>query len=197
MRSSGPRRRDESDDGDSSGGVSGEPIAVQLNSQISSPWASGIPSRTSRIVTNVTSRTRKKEQKERNQVKTSGTLKAAVPGLKHYVRYCQICAGIALLLVPFEQNNVDRRIAARFPIERDIHYKLLIHNGGNEEGTGKSINISSGGILFTTDCHLQPGTGLEVTVSWPVLLDSEVRLRLVVLGRVVCSRGGNGAVVIS
>ena len=93
-------------------------------------------------------------------------------------------------------NNVDRRIGARFPIEREIHYKLLVRNGGNEEGTGKSINISSGGILLTTDCHLQPGTGIEVTISWPVLLDAEVSLRLVTRGQVVRSAEGRVAMKI-
>jgi hypothetical protein len=93
-------------------------------------------------------------------------------------------------------NNIDRRVAARFPIEREIHYKL-IHKDGNEEGTGRSINISSGGILFTADCHLQPGTGIEVTISWPVLLDAEVNLRLVTRGQVVRSGAGTTAVKIA
>jgi hypothetical protein len=93
-------------------------------------------------------------------------------------------------------NNVDRRVGARFPIEREIRYKLLIHNGGNEEGTGTSINISSGGILFTADCHLQPGTGIEVTISWPVLLDAEISLRLVTRGQVVRSAAGTIAMKI-
>jgi hypothetical protein len=96
----------------------------------------------------------------------------------------------------FSQNNVDRRVAARFPIEREISYKLLIRQGGNEEGTGKSINISSGGILFTTDCHLQPGIGIEVTISWPVLMDAEVSLRLVTRGQVVRSADGRVAMKI-
>ena len=92
-------------------------------------------------------------------------------------------------------NNVDRRVGARFPIEREIRYKL-IHKGGNEEGIGKSINISSGGILFTTDCHLPPGTGIEVTISWPVLLDAEVSLQLVTRGQVVRSGAGRVAMKI-
>jgi c-di-GMP-binding flagellar brake protein YcgR len=93
-------------------------------------------------------------------------------------------------------NNVDRRVAARFPIEREIRYKLLIHKDSNEEGTGKSINISSGGILFTTDCHLQPGIGIEVTISWPVLMDAEVSMRLVTRGQVVRSADGRVAMKI-
>jgi hypothetical protein len=58
------------------------------------------------------------------------------------------------------------------------------------EGTGTSVNISSGGVLFSTDDHLPPGTNIEVTVSWPVLRDADVRLRLIGLGRVVRSEDG-------
>jgi hypothetical protein len=99
--------------------------------------------------------------------------------------------------VSFEQNSVDRRITARFPIEREIRYKLLTHNGGNDEGTGKSINISSSGILFTTDRHLPPGSNIEIAVSWPVLLTTDGHLRLVALGRVVRSEEGKAAMEIS
>jgi hypothetical protein len=100
-------------------------------------------------------------------------------------------------LLPFEQNSIDRRVAERFPIERESRYKLLTRKAGDEEGTGKSINISSGGILFTTDWHLQPGIGIKVTINWPVLLNAEVRLRLVALGRVVRSEEGTAAMQIS
>jgi hypothetical protein len=100
-------------------------------------------------------------------------------------------------LLPFEQNSVDRRNAERFPIEREIRYKLLRHEGGKEEGVGKSINISSAGILFTTDRHLRPGSDIEVTVSWPVLLTADLHLRLVALGRVVRSEEGTAAMEIS
>jgi len=92
-------------------------------------------------------------------------------------------------------NNTERRIAARFPIERDIRYKLLLDRDG-AEGAGKSINISSGGILFTTDRPLRPGTGIEVAISWPVLMDAEISLELVARGQVVRSANGETAVKI-
>jgi hypothetical protein len=97
----------------------------------------------------------------------------------------------------FSLHNIDRRVAARFPIEREIRYKLLRHDGGNEEGTGKSINISSAGILFTTDRHLPPGSSIEIAVSWPVLLTTDLHMRLVALGRVVRSEEGTAAMEIS
>ena len=97
----------------------------------------------------------------------------------------------------FSLHNIDRRVAARFPIERDIRYKLLAANGGNEEGTGKSINISSAGILFTADRLLPPGSYIEITVSWPVLLTTDLHMRLVALGRVVRSEEGTAAMEIS
>jgi hypothetical protein len=93
-------------------------------------------------------------------------------------------------LVPFGQSNTDRRAAIRFPIEREIAYRLLFYHGHKKEGTGTSINISSNGILFTADQHLEPGTNIEVTV----LLDDNRPLLLVAVGRVVRSEAGDAAV---
>jgi hypothetical protein len=52
-------------------------------------------------------------------------------------------------------------------------------------------------ILFTTDHHLRPGSNIEVAVSWPVLLTTDLHLRLVALGRVVRSEEGTAAMEIS
>ena len=54
-----------------------------------------------------------------------------------------------------------------FPIEQDIRYKLLNKRTGEESGDGKTVNISSNGILFTSQHVLLPGRRLEVAVSWP------------------------------
>lgn len=52
-------------------------------------------------------------------------------------------------------------------------------------GKGKTLNISSTGILFTTDQILLPGVRVEVFVDWPVELDQSCPLQLVATGRVV------------
>ena len=52
-----------------------------------------------------------------------------------------------------------------------------------------TVNMSSNGVLFTTDHYLLPGRRLEVSISWPAQLNSKVALKLVARGRVVrCGR---------
>jgi hypothetical protein len=93
-------------------------------------------------------------------------------------------------------KQTDRRHADRFPIERDIRYKVLNKRGSEEAGTGKTINISSSGILFTTDQLLLPGRRVEIAVSWPAQLNSKCALKLVARGRVVRFEEGRAAIEI-
>jgi hypothetical protein len=50
---------------------------------------------------------------------------------------------------------------------------------------GESLNISSKGLLFTASEAFLPGQVVEAFIDWPMLLDSRVRLTLVVEGVVV------------
>lgn len=85
---------------------------------------------------------------------------------------------------------VERRKADRFPIEREIRYRVLNKKYNTESGIGKTINISSNGILFATDQLLLPGRKLEISVSWPAQLDNKCALKLVARGRIVrCEQG--------
>lgn len=94
-----------------------------------------------------------------------------------------------------EKQN-DRRHADRFPIERDIRFKVLNKRGSEEAGSGKTINISSNGVLFTTDQLLLPGRRVEISISWPAQLNSKCALKLVARGRVVRFEEGRAAVEI-
>jgi hypothetical protein len=88
------------------------------------------------------------------------------------------------------EKTGDRRGADRFAIERDVRFKVLNHKIPEETGTGKTINISSSGVLFSTDQYLLPGKRLEIAISWPAQLESKVRLKLVASGRMVrCDKG--------
>jgi len=97
-----------------------------------------------------------------------------------------------------DKEKDDRRGADRFPIEREIRYKILGRKSAseNEGGTGVTINMSSNGVLFTTDRFLAPGKRLEVSISWPAQLNSTVALRLVARGRVVRSEEHQAAMEI-
>jgi hypothetical protein len=90
----------------------------------------------------------------------------------------------------------DRRSADRFPIEREVRYKILNKRNTLEEGTGKTVNISSNGVLFTTDQILLPGKRLELSISWPAQLDNKCQLKLVARGRVARLEQGRAAIEI-
>jgi hypothetical protein len=84
----------------------------------------------------------------------------------------------------------ERRSADRFPISREVQYKVLSKRGGTEAGGGQTVNISSNGVLFTTDQYLIPGRRLELSISWPAQLNDKCQLKLVARGRVVrCEEG--------
>lgn len=96
-----------------------------------------------------------------------------------------------------EKEKDDRRNADRFPIEREVRYKMLSRKSAEgETGVGVTVNMSSNGVLFTTDRYLLPGRRLEVSISWPAQLNSKVALKLVARGRVVRSEEGRAAIEI-
>lgn len=95
----------------------------------------------------------------------------------------------------FGNQVTERRKSGRFTIERDIRYRVL-NKKSNQAGQGKTVNISSAGILFTTDHVLLPGRTLEVSVSWPAQLNDTCPLKLVARGRVVRFEPGKAAIEI-
>ena len=95
-----------------------------------------------------------------------------------------------------ENTNTDRRQSDRFPIQREVRYRVLNKRGGEEAGEGHSLNMSSSGILFTAGHMLLPGRRLELAVSWPVQLDNKTPLKLVARGRVVRFEDGVAAIEI-
>ncbi len=90
----------------------------------------------------------------------------------------------------------DRRHSDRFPIEREVRYRVMNKRGGDEAGDGKTLNISSSGVLFTTDHMLLPGRRLELSISWPAQLNNKCALKLVARGRVVRFEKGRAAIEI-
>jgi hypothetical protein len=86
-----------------------------------------------------------------------------------------------------EKEN-DRRNKRRFAIERELRFKVLDSERIATTGIGHTVDISSGGVAFETTATLTPGALVEISISWPVLLDESCLMRLVVLGRVVRTR---------
>ena len=94
-----------------------------------------------------------------------------------------------------DAEMTDRRAAVRFPIEQEVRYKVFNRNT-IEMGAGRTINMSSNGVLFTTERALSPGERLEVAVNWPAQLDNRCALKLVTTGRVIRSEGDRAAIAI-
>ena len=84
-----------------------------------------------------------------------------------------------------QKNTSDRRSADRFPIERDLRFRILSKKSGDEAGIGKTINISSNGVLFATEKMLLPGRRLEIAINWPAQLNDRCALKLVARGKIV------------
>ena len=90
----------------------------------------------------------------------------------------------------------DRRLKRRFRMEQDVRYKMLYGQRVAETGAGKVINMSSGGVCFTTDNMLSIGIPVELSVNWPVLLNQSCPLKLMLYGCVVRSTDKGSAVII-
>ena len=95
-----------------------------------------------------------------------------------------------------QPDRTDRRSSDRYPIEREVRYKVLNKKSGDESGSGTTINMSSSGVLFTTEHLLLPGKRLELAISWPAQLNGKCALKLVAKGRVVRYEDGRAAIQI-
>jgi hypothetical protein len=90
--------------------------------------------------------------------------------------------------------NTDRRGNSRFPLQEDLQYKVLHRAVIKSAGVGKTLNIASGGILFTTQERLPLGRTVELSVNWPARLGGTCPLKFVATGRVVRSEADKAAV---
>lgn len=88
----------------------------------------------------------------------------------------------------------DRRLTSRFPVEQQIRYRLVQSKPAAKSSVGKTLNISSGGILFTTAERLLPGHVVEIAMHWPVRLNGTCPLQFVATGRVIRSDDTSAAV---
>jgi PilZ domain len=82
----------------------------------------------------------------------------------------------------------DRRNDRRYELKLDMRWKLIRRRRIMDCGSGETIDISSGGILFNAGRKLPVGFNVEVSVSWPMLLHNTAPLQLIVSGKIVRTR---------
>ena len=101
---------------------------------------------------------------------------------------------LATTLRFLESHRADQRSNRRYPIALDIEYKLLRKGRVERLGSGRTLNVSSGGVLFEAKDPLPAGSSIEILMHWPFLLEGVCPLKLVIHGSVVRSDGKGVAV---
>jgi hypothetical protein len=78
----------------------------------------------------------------------------------------------------------DRRQDRRYRLQLELKWKLIRRRRVLDTGTGCTVDLSSGGILFDAGRHLPEGLNVELSVTWPVLLHNVAPMQLVIYGRI-------------
>jgi hypothetical protein len=87
----------------------------------------------------------------------------------------------------------NRRRNVRSDFEQEVRYVTL--DGNKQTGVGMTVNISSGGVCFTTQSLLPVGTSVELSMNWPALMRDSSPIKLIIYGRVI--RSGENKVVVT
>ena len=96
---------------------------------------------------------------------------------------------------PRSDNEGDRRSQPRYPVEAALEYQV-IHGRRVATGRGKTLNISSRGVLFQSNQTVAEAAPIKLEIAWPVRLNDVVGLTWHVTGRTVRSQGKCTAVKI-
>jgi PilZ domain len=92
---------------------------------------------------------------------------------------------------PSEPQEIagERRGDRRYGIQLDLKWKLVRRRRVLDTGTGRTLDLSSSGVLFNAGRALPEGLNVELSIAWPVLLHNVAPLQLTVAGRIVRCEG--------
>jgi len=91
-------------------------------------------------------------------------------------------------------NLVNRRASERYSIERVMRWRLRTKQSREAPAAGRTLNIISTGVLFSTQTSIAQGSVVEVAITWPVPTEAGTELQLFARGRVTRSQNGIAAV---
>ena len=128
---------------------------------------------------------------DRNWIERPNETAAKEPVVRRLSESERLYGGVQNRMFCCEDADKERRGSKRMPIERDVRYTVLGVKAA--AGSGRTVNISSGGVLFTTQSQLTEGAEVELAISWPALLNNLIPLKLVVTGRLTRSDGAQAA----
>ena len=79
----------------------------------------------------------------------------------------------------------ERRKDRRYHLQLELKWKLIRRRRILDTGTGRTMDVSSGGVRFDAGRHLPEGLNVELSISWPVLLRNLAPMQLVAIGKIV------------
>jgi hypothetical protein len=88
----------------------------------------------------------------------------------------------------------DRRADRRYALYLDLRWKLIRRRKVLDSGTGRTVDLSSSGILFHAGRQLPVGLTVELSIAWPALLHNIAPMQLIVSGKIVRIEGNRCAV---
>jgi hypothetical protein len=95
-----------------------------------------------------------------------------------------------------QHEHWGRRARRRFPIQQDVRYQCVKGSRIFAVGLGKTLEIGSREVRFTTQHPLKPGQRMRLAVDWPAMLDKTCHMKLEIFGWIVNSAPGEAAVKI-
>ena len=88
----------------------------------------------------------------------------------------------------------NRRSKQRFAIDLPLSYKIVKNGLVMGNGTGTTVDMSSSGMAFRANETFKIGAHVELSINWPVLLNGDCPMKLVIEGRVARSDGQTTAI---
>lgn len=97
-------------------------------------------------------------------------------------------------VLEMESINGERRNDRRYDLKLELRWKLVRRRRIIDNGTGFTLDLSSGGVRFHAGRDLPVGLNVDLSVSWPVRLHNIAPMQLSIQGRVVRSTNGWAAI---
>ena len=83
----------------------------------------------------------------------------------------------------------DRRLHRRYPVSVDVSYVFGSAGSELQVTHGRTINLSSGGVLFETEGVVPVNARIELSISWPSWAPHQIPLELCVAGETIRVEG--------
>jgi hypothetical protein len=85
--------------------------------------------------------------------------------------------------------RAEQRLKSRYPLDLSVRFRLR-SGSSHYSGAGRTVNVSSGGVLVVTEHvvsqhDVREGAKVELSFEWPALLDGRIPLQLFAVGLVV------------